>query len=101
MQIGRVIKKIQRHPRYFVIAPPIIGPAAKAIPRLAPQNAKALLRATPVKSCAITAKEDVSNIAPPTPWLARARLSVRDVGAIPQITEAAAKITSPMIIARR
>src|SRR5258708_6180619 len=38
---GTFTRNAQRHPTKFVIAPPMIGPTASAIPRLAPQNAKA------------------------------------------------------------
>ncbi len=38
---GTLTRNAQRHPTKFVIAPPMMGPTARAIPRLAPQNAKA------------------------------------------------------------
>ncbi len=44
---GRLMKKIQRQPKFSVSSPPMIGPAAAAAPLTAPQTPKATPRSRP------------------------------------------------------
>jgi hypothetical protein len=57
---------------------------------------KAVPRSLPVKAAAMRASEVANMMAPPTPWAARARLSMREEVDRPQISEATEKTPSPM-----
>src|ERR1700733_3368416 len=90
-EAGTFTRNTHLHPTKFVIIPPTIGPTARAMPRLAPQKAKAGLRSAPVKAFDRIAREAVSRKAPPTPWAARARFSMNGVVATPQAADEMAK----------
>lgn len=66
-QAGTFTKKIQRQPSALVIQPPIIGPDVSAMPRQAPQIAKALARSSPVNVLEMMASAAVRSKAPPHP----------------------------------
>ena len=93
--IGRLTKKIQRQLSASVSAPPSTGPTATATPTVEPQNAIAVPRACPEKSCAIRARAVVNIAAPPTPWNARARSSWSPLCASPQRSDASVKTATP------
>src|SRR4051812_25180438 len=88
-------KKIQRHERPLVIAPPSTGPTATAMPVMAPKTPKAVPRSRPLKAVPSSASDVANMMAPPTPW--RARDTARMVGspAAPQSAEPAVKTTMP------
>ena len=66
--IGMLTKKIQRHDRPVVIAPPSTGPTATATPVIAPKTPNAMPRSRPWNACASSASEVANMIAPPMPW---------------------------------
>ena len=70
MPTGMFTKKIQRQPSPVTRAPPITGPAAMAMPVIAPKTPKATPLCGPFK--VYRASEVANMMAPPTPWPARA-----------------------------
>src|SRR3954447_16157775 len=92
---GTFTKKIQRHDRPLVIAPPSTGPTATAMPVMAPKMPKAVPRSRPVNALDRSASEVANMIAPPTPCAARAR--ARKVGppATPHSSEPPVNTTLP------
>jgi hypothetical protein len=64
---GMFTRNTHRHPTVEVMTPPTMGPTASAMPRLAPQNAKARVRSAPLKALPMIASDAVSSSAPPTP----------------------------------
>src|ERR1700761_8760797 len=89
---GMLIRKIQRHPKKLVIAPPTMGPAVRATPKDAPQNANARERAAPENVWEMIANDAVSRRAPPIPCTALAMFSRTVDPASPQAPEAAANM---------
>ena len=96
---GMFTRNTHRQPMVEVMTPPTIGPIASAMPRLAPQNAKARVRSAPLKALPMIASDAVSRSAPPTPCTPRATFSSVDVVARPQPTDATANTRRPMTIA--
>ena len=89
-------RKIQRHDRPLVSAPPRTGPTATATPVTAPKTPNATPRSLPRNAFASSARPVANMIAPPTPWAARARLRNVEPEARPQSSEPSVKTTIPI-----
>ena len=93
---GRLMKKIKRHDTALISQPPINGPTAVARPPSPDQAPMAFDRSSLTKeACRMERLPGVSSAAP-TPWMARARMSVGALGATPHSSEARANQTVPM-----
>ena len=99
--IGTLTKKIASQPRPSVSTPPTSGPTATAAPVVAPHSPSAVPRSGPWKATARSASAVANMSAPPTPWSARARLSMSGEPASPQSRDAAVKIAIPVTNTRR
>ena len=99
--IGTLTKKIQRHERPLVSAPPSTGPTATATPVIAPNTPNATPRSSGRNALASSASEVANMIAPPTPCSARE--SARNVvsWATPHRAEPSVKTTIPTANTRR
>ena len=93
--IGRLTKKIHRHDRPLVSAPPSSGPMATATPVMAPKMPNATPRSLPRNASASSASDTENMIAPPTPWTPRDTSRNRWSGANPQSIEAAVNTNRP------
>ena len=86
--MGRLTKKIQRQPMPLVMAPAdqrADGHGAAERPRRRPRRRSPA--PCPEKAWAIRASDVANMMAPPTPWTARARLSISGVVDSPQARE--------------
>ena len=94
--IGTLSQKIQCQSRPSAMAPPTSGPIAMASPAMPPHAPSATAR----RSGGIAADRMVRvsgvTIAPPTPWMARARISISVVGASAASAEPPMKIPIPI-----
>src|SRR5665213_452074 len=95
MPIGTLTKKIDRHPKPLVSAPPMRGPTATAPPTVAPHAAIAVPRSRPWNSCPINARPVANNAAPPMPCNARDQMSMGAFVATPHSSEASVKTAKP------
>lgn len=80
-------RKIAPHQKWFSIAPPISGPAAKPRELTVDQMPIALTRSVSSKICTTTARVVVISSAPPTPMPARAAISWPEDCASPAASE--------------
>ncbi len=93
--IGTFSQKIQCQSRPSAMAPPTSGPIAMARPAMPPQAPRARAR----RSGGTAADRMVSvrgvTKAPPTPWIARARIRTSDDGASAASVEPTVKMAMP------
>ena len=94
--IGTFTRKIHSQPNASVSTPPTSGPTATANPVVAPQMPRAVPRSLGGNSWAMRASELANIIAPPAPWTARERFSIKGDVERPQRSDAPEKTTSPI-----
>jgi hypothetical protein len=98
--IGTLTRKIARQFQSVVIRPPSTGPAATAMPVIAPQMPKAVPRSLPRKLWPSSASEVANTTAPPMPWPHRDRMSISGSWARPHSRDPSVKIVSPIANSR-
>src|SRR3954471_15044400 len=87
--MGTLMKRIHCQPATSVSTPPSSTPAAPPAPPIAPHAPSALLRSEPsVKVVVMIARLAGEMIAPPSPWVARAAISIPWLEASPPTSEA-------------
>ena len=101
MPMGTLIQKIHCQDAASVTAPPMTGPSAAPRPAVAPQRPSAMPRRCGGVTLAMSVTVSGVTIAAPTPWTARAAISVPMLGASAEAALAAVNTVMPMIIRRR
>ncbi len=101
MPSGMLIPNAHRHENAVVSHPPSSGPTAAMPPIVEPQTANAIPRSRPRKVALISDRVVGRIIAPPMPWISRARISRSPVGAKAAAMDESTKITTPSSMMRR
>ncbi len=99
---GTLTKKIHSQPSHLVSTPPISTPTAAPLPPIAPQMPSALFRSAPSSKVVETIESaEGERIPAPSPWTARAAISIPSEVERPQVSDASVKRTTPPMKMRR
>ena len=102
---GTLTRKMARQPRPAMLAsmspPPRIWPDTKPMPMVTPNQASARLRSRAGNAAVIRASTCGTMMAPVRPCTSRAATSSPEFWASPQSSDAAAKLSTPVMNSRR